>query len=76
MHLSSRYLETGTAIPMWVLRNEPLLQRAGVTFAEADKREQEQVSCQVERLARSRYWKDARKSIDELYQKAFGKDVR
>ncbi len=73
MHLCSRYMESGTAIPMWVLRNDSLLQRAGVTFAQADSHEQEQVSCQLERLARSRYWKDARKTIDELYQRAFGK---
>src|SRR5207302_4598413 len=32
LHLYNRYLDVGTAIPLWVLREEPLFQRAGVTF--------------------------------------------
>src|SRR5262249_29476549 len=35
LQLTSRYLENSTCIPLWVLRDDPLLQRAGVTFAQA-----------------------------------------
>src|SRR5262249_45567783 len=72
LHLFGRYLETGTAIPLWVLRDDPLLRRAGVTFAEATTRELEATTGQVERLARSRYWNEVRATIANLYQRAFG----
>ena len=75
LHLSSRYLETGTAIPLWVLRDDPLMRRAGVTFAEATSS-----ACstpnQMERLARSRYWGELCSSISTLYQRAFGKNPK
>jgi hypothetical protein len=72
VHLSGRYLEAGTAVPLWELREDPLLRRAGVTFAGADPKELEAMTCQMERLARSPYWADARKAITGLYQRAFG----
>ena len=72
MHLCGRYLESGTAIPLYVLRDDPLLQRHGVTFADATAQDREVVTGQLERLARSRYWAEARKAITELYQRAFG----
>jgi len=73
MQLGGRYLETSTAIPLWVLRHDPLFQRAGVTFAEATQHEQKAVIEQLERLARSRYWTEAKATISQLYQRAFGK---
>jgi hypothetical protein len=72
IHLSGRYLETSTAIPLYLLRDDPLLQRAGVTFAEATSQDRELVAGQLERLARSRFWAEARAVIGNLYQRAFG----
>jgi hypothetical protein len=72
LHLTSRYLEAGTAVPLWELREDPLFQRAGVIFAGADPKELEAMTCQMERLARSRHWAEARNAITGLYQRAFG----
>jgi hypothetical protein len=72
LQLSGRYLETGTAIPLWNLRDEPLFRRAGVTFAEATVEELQTTTNQIERLARSRYWSEVRATIASLYQRAFG----
>ncbi|HYT95469.1 MAG TPA: serine protease [Gemmataceae bacterium] len=76
MQLSSRYLETGTAIPMWVLRNDPLLAKAGVRFAETNCADLQTTTQQLERLARSRHWPDVRNTIRSLYQRVFGPDGR
>jgi hypothetical protein len=72
LHLAGRYLEVGTAVPLWLLHDDPLLRQAGATFAEATAREREAISQQVERLARSRYWSEARAAITALHQRAFG----
>jgi hypothetical protein len=72
VHLTSRYLEPGTAIPLWSLRNDPLLERAGVTFAEATGEELQVTVSQLERLARSRAWGEARDTVRLLYQRVFG----
>ena len=72
LQLTGRYLETGTAIPLYVLRDDPLLRQAGVTFAEATAQDKQAVVEQLERLARSRYWNEARAAIANLYQRAFG----
>jgi hypothetical protein len=72
LHLSNRYLEPGTAIPLWVLREDPLLARCGVTFAQATTEEMQRTTDQMERLARSRYWSDVRNTIATYYQRAFG----
>jgi hypothetical protein len=72
MRLTGRYLEPGTAVPLWVLREDPLFRRAGVTFAEATQEELQNATNQIERLARSRYWAEVRATIASLYQRAFG----
>jgi hypothetical protein len=72
LHLTGRYLEAGTAVPLWELREDPLLKRAGVTFAGSDPKELEAMTSQMERLARSRYWAEARAAITGLYHRAFG----
>ena len=72
MQLYSRYLECGTAIPLWVLREDPLLRRAGVTFAEATQQQLGVTTEQVARLARSRYWNEVREFINQSYLRAFG----
>jgi hypothetical protein len=72
LQTSGRYLETSTAIPLYALRDDPLLRRAGVTFAEATPQERQNVTEQLERLSRSRYWNEARAIIASLYQRAFG----
>ncbi len=69
---SGRYLETGTAVPLYALRDDPLLRRAGITFAEANTQDRRSVAEQLERLSRSRYWNEARAAITNLYQRAFG----
>jgi hypothetical protein len=69
---TSRYLESSTAVPLYVLRDDPLLRRAGVNFAEASQHDRQSTFEQVERLARSRYWNETRSAIANLYQRAFG----
>jgi Trypsin-like peptidase domain len=76
VHLTSRYLEPGVAIPLWVLRDDPLLQRCGVTFAQATAEDLRHTTEQIERLARSRYWTDIRGTIATFYQRAFGTTPR
>lgn len=72
LHQSGRYLDVGTAIPLWVLRDDPLFRRANVTFAEATTQQLELTASQIERLARSRYWAEVRDIIQGFYQRAFG----
>jgi hypothetical protein len=72
VQLASRFLEPGTAIPLWVLRDDPLFQRCGVTFAQATTQEMRSTSDQLERLARSRYWNEVRNTIATFHQRAFG----
>ena len=72
LQTTGRYLESGTAIPLYALRNDPLLRQAGVTFAEATEQDRRVVTEQLERLARSRYWSEARATINDLYRRAFG----
>jgi hypothetical protein len=72
MQSSGRYLEMSTAVPLYALRDDPLLRSAGVTFAEATTQERETLAEQLERLARTRYWNEARQTITGLYQRAFG----
>lgn len=72
MQVSGRYLENSTAIPVWALRNDPLFQRAGVTFAEVTPEQRERLLQQLERLSRSNVWNEARQTIENLYRRAFG----
>lgn len=72
VHQSGRYLEVGTAVPLWVLKDDPLFRRAQVTFAEATSQQLEITASQLERLARSRYWSEVRDMIAGCYQRAFG----
>lgn len=72
MHVSGRYLETGSAIPLWTLRDDPLLRQHGICFAGASCDELKQVQDQVERLARSCLWTEARTAISSLYERAYG----
>jgi hypothetical protein len=72
LQMTGRYLETSTAVPLYALRQDPLLRRAGVTFAEANDLDRRSVTEQLDRLARSRYWNEARSIIANLYQRAFG----
>jgi hypothetical protein len=72
LQTSGRYLEPATAVPLFALRDDPLLRQAGVTFAQATERERRSATEQLERLARSRLWNEAREALDTLYQRAFG----
>jgi hypothetical protein len=72
LQTTGRYLEQGTAVPLFVLRDDPLLRQAGVTFAQATSQDRQMLLEQVERLARSRLWNEARETIGQLYQRAFG----
>jgi hypothetical protein len=71
MQVTGRYLERGTAIPLYVLRDDPMLRNCGVTFSEATIEDQQRVMEQLERLARSRYWNEVKNVIGNLYQRAF-----
>jgi hypothetical protein len=73
---AGRYLEGGTAMPLYALRDDPLLRSAGVTFAEATPQDREALADQLQRLARSRLWRETRETITGLYQKAFGAPPR
>ncbi len=72
VQLSGRYLEPRTAVPLFLLRDDPLFQRAGVTFSQATEQDRQRTIEQLERLARSRFWNEAQNVINNLYQKAFG----
>jgi hypothetical protein len=73
LQVSSRYLENGTAVPLWMLRDDPLLKGCGVTLAHATAEELASVSGQVERLGRTRYWSELRATVAKMYEQAFGK---
>ena len=72
LQTTGRYLEGSTAVPLYLLRDDPLLRRAGTTFAEATTQERQTVTEHLERLARSRFWNEARAAVAALYQRAFG----
>jgi hypothetical protein len=72
VQLTSRYLEPGTAIPLWTLRNDPLFRQAGVSFTDATRSDLQTTLSQLERLARSRFWNELRTSVNGLYERAFG----
>jgi len=73
LHVSGRYLENATAVPLWMLRDDPLLARCHVTMARAAAEELATVSGQVERLARTRHWPELRVAVANMYEQAFGK---
>lgn len=72
LHVSGRYLENSAAVPLWMLQEDPLMQRCKATFAKSNGQELETVNSQVERLARSRLWQETRDVIGNLYRQAFG----
>jgi hypothetical protein len=76
MQTTGRYLEASTAVPLYALRDDPLLRRAGVLFAEATPQDRDATLDQVARLARSRMWNETRSLIANLYQRAFGNSER
>ena len=73
LHVSGRYLENGMAVPLWKLRDDPLLRQCHVTVAAATKEELATVASQVKRLARTRHWQELRTAIGTMYEQAFGK---
>jgi hypothetical protein len=72
LQTTGRYLEASTAVPLYLLRDDPLLRDAGVTFAEATTQDRQAAQEQLERLARSRFWTETRSALNQLYQRAFG----
>jgi hypothetical protein len=72
LQTTGRYLESSTAVPLYVLRDDPLLRRAGINFAETTTQDRQRLGDQIDRLSRSRYWNEARALIQSLYQRAFG----
>ena len=73
LQTTGRYLENSTAVPLWVLRDDPLFRQARVNFAQASPQDVERTNDEIERLARTPYWKDLRQVITALYQRAFGR---
>jgi hypothetical protein len=74
VHQAGRYLEASTAIPLWMLRDDPMFRQAGVVFAQNTGEQLRQASEQLERLARTRFWPELQNTIQELSRRAFGAD--
>jgi hypothetical protein len=72
LQLTSRYLEPGTAIPLWTLRDDPLFRQAGVTFSNSARSDLQTTLSQLEQLARSRFWNELRGAVEGMYRRAFG----
>jgi hypothetical protein len=72
MQLTGRYLDGNTAVPLFALRHDPLFVSNGISFIEATSREQEEAQAQLQRLARTRFWREARTMLADLYRRAFG----
>lgn len=70
VHAAARFPADGVAVPLWSLRDDPLLARAGVTFAEATPGELRVTQARVERLSRSPYWSDLQAAVDNFYRRA------
>src|SRR5439155_19319916 len=74
IQLSGRYLEPATAIPLYCLKDDPLFRRANIPFTDGTRRQEtERTVQQLERLSRSRFWNEVRSTIEQLYQRAFGR---
>lgn len=70
LQTSSRYLDGGTVVPLSVLRDDPLMKRAGAIFSSGDPSEINRVAQQLERLSRTRYWPDLCNTIKDFYKRA------
>jgi hypothetical protein len=69
LQVSGRYLEAGTAIPLWRLRDCPLLHQAGVLFGEATPQEVDGMRAAVSEIAGTPYWGRLRTAVNAiLYQ--------
>jgi hypothetical protein len=73
IHLSGRFPDTSTAIPLWPLGDDPLFRQAGVTFADARPTELETTLKQVENLSHGPLWTDVRATIAHWHQRALGR---
>lgn len=72
MQLTSRYLESATAVPLYALQDDPLFRSAGISFAvPLTQQERNRLNERLERLARTPYFGELRQAIDELYNRAF-----
>jgi hypothetical protein len=69
MHVTNRFLERGTAIPLYALRDDPLMTRAGVTFCEPRRTDMSRLTQQLERLSRTRHWQDLCQTIESFYER-------
>ncbi len=67
---TGRYLESSTAIPLYALADDPMMRRANVPFTDTTPQERQNIINQIDRLARTRYWNEARQAIAALYQRA------
>ena len=72
LHMTGCYLEPSTAVPLWLLRDDPLFRDSGIAFAMANPGEVDRATQQVERLALSPYWIEVRDSLAALYKRAYG----
>jgi hypothetical protein len=70
LQVSGRYLDRGTAIPLWKLRDLPLIKNAGVTFSEVSSAELQSICGAVEQIARTRYWAKLRAVVKDILQQA------
>lgn len=76
LHLTNGYLDPGTAVPLWALREDPRMQHSGATFADsAVSDELVTATIQLRRLARSAAWSEIRDQVRNCYRRSFGDDV-
>ncbi len=70
LQVSGRYLEKGTAVPLWQLHDCPLMKKAGVSFSEVSPAELESIRGAVDQIARTPYWAKLRTVVKDILQQA------
>ncbi len=66
LHVAGRYLEPGTAIPLWKLRDLPLFQKADISFGEATPQEVSGMQEAVKEIAGTPYWARLRTVVNSI----------
>ena len=70
LQVGGRYLDRGTAIPLWKLRDLPLIKKAGVIFSEVSAAELQSIYAAVEQISRTPYWTKLRAVVRDILQQA------
>jgi len=70
LQVANRYLDKGTAIPLWRLHDCAWMRNNGVAFAEVSPAELESLRGEVEQIARTPYWAKLRTVVKDILQQA------